>query len=148
MKVIDLGQYKRYGRNKANTVGKRKRKIKVKVDKWDHWNAEHTLALIILPVLKQLKAKLHGAGYTEDEDVPEELRSTVCKPKENLWDTDDNHFLRWDWILDQMIWSFDLLVNEDDVATFKLSIEEMRVRDDKINNGLRLFGKYYRGLWD
>jgi hypothetical protein len=148
MKIIDLGTYKRYGRNKTNAIGKRKRKIKVKVDKWDSWNAQHTLALIILPVLKQLKATQHGATNTDDEDVPLELKSTSCAPVENTWDIDENWFKRWDWILDQMIFSFDTLVNEDDEATLKLSTEDMLEREKRINTGLSLFGKYYRGLWD
>jgi hypothetical protein len=86
---------------------KRKRTIKVKIDPWDTWSMGHTLAYIILPMLKQLKATTHGAPYVDDADVPEELRSTNSGPKENEWDVDDNHFKRWDWVLDQMIFAFE-----------------------------------------
>lgn len=32
--------------------------------------------------------------------------------------------------------------------TFEVDREGLKAMDDRINNGLRLFGKYYRGLWD
>jgi len=86
---------------------KRTRTIKVKIDSWDTWSMDHTLSYIILPMLKQLKEKKHGAPFTDDEDVPEHLRSTAAEPKENEYDTDSNHFLRWDWIMDEMIFAFE-----------------------------------------
>ena len=79
----------------------------VKIDRYDTWNMDSTLARIILPMLKQLKDNKHGAPSVDDEDVPEELKSTSAPPRENEWDTDENWFKRWDWVLDQMIWSFE-----------------------------------------
>ena len=79
----------------------------VKVDYWDTWSMDHTLAHIVSPMLKQLKATKHGAPFVDDEDVPEELKSTSAPPKENEYDTDANHFKRWDWVLDEMIFAFD-----------------------------------------
>ena len=79
----------------------------VKIDRWDTWSMDHTLADIILPMLKQLQATKHGGPFVADEDVPDELKSTSAPPKENEWDTDDNHFKRWDWILDEMIFAFE-----------------------------------------
>lgn len=121
----------------------------VRIDKWDTWSMDATLAKIILPMLKQLKENKHGAPMTDDEDAPEELRSTSAPPKKNEWDVDENHFKRWDWIMDQMIWSFEEINND----TFwdrpgPVTAEVVRKNEDRINNGLRLFGKYYRGLWD
>jgi hypothetical protein len=129
---------------------KRKRTIKIKIDRWDTWSMDHTLALIVLPMLKQLNETKHGAPITDDEDVPEHLRSTAAEPKENEWDTDSNHFKRWDWIMDEMIWSFEQLVNDDDSQFWnpKFDKEAYEKHHERINNGLRLFGKYYRGLWD
>lgn len=83
------------------------RVIKVRIDPSDTWNMSNTLGYIILPMLKQLNEKKHGAPFTDDEDVPEELRSTSAPPKENDWDTDANHFARWDWIMEEMIWAFE-----------------------------------------
>jgi hypothetical protein len=84
----------------------------VKIDRYDTWNMDGTLAHIILPMLKQLKKDKHGAPFTDDEDVPESLRSTSAPPKKNEWDTDDNHQKRWDWILDEMIQAFECKVDD------------------------------------
>ena len=85
---------------------KRHRQVYVRIDKWDTWGMDHTLAQIILPMLLQLKASKHGAPNTDDIDVPKELWSTNAEPKENEHDTDSNHFKRWDWVLDEMIFAF------------------------------------------
>ena len=129
---------------------KRKRTIKIKIDRWDTWSMDHTLALIIVPMLKQLKETQHGAGLTDDEDVPEHLRSTAADPKENEWDTDNNHFKRWEWIMNEMIWTFEQLANDDDSQFWnpEFNKEAYEKHHERIKNGLRLFGKYYRGLWD
>ena len=46
-----------------------------KIDRWDTWSMDHTLGHIALPMLKQLRETKHGAPNTDDEDVPEYLRS-------------------------------------------------------------------------
>lgn len=147
----------------------------IQIDRWDTWSMDHTLADIILPMLKQLKATKHGAPFTEDEDVPEYLRSHMAQPKENEWDTDSLHFMRWDWILDEMIWAFEQKVIDDadgqffDHSAYKSSksgtdawLDDMtnavskvkydreghQVWQDRKANGFRLFGKYYENLWD
>ena len=154
----------------------------VKIDKWDTWSMDSTLSIIILPMLKQLRATKHGAPTTDDADVPEGLRSTDAPPKEDEWDVDENWFKRWDWIMDEMIWTFEqkqpdcdwehqyysgvhdtsfraiewdadgkALLHEQVKGpnnTFKVDREGMDKHQDRINNGMRLFGKYYQGLWD
>ncbi len=86
----------------------------VKIDKWDTWSMDSTLSMIILPMLKQLQATKQGSACVDDEDVPEELnlRTTDAPPKENDWDTDDNWHKRWDWVLGEMIWTFEQ-INSD-----------------------------------
>jgi hypothetical protein len=83
----------------------------VKIDYYDTWNLDSTLADIVLPMLKQLKVKKQGAPFVDDEDVPEHLRSTAAPPKENEYDTDANHFARWDWAMDEMIFAFECKVD-------------------------------------
>jgi hypothetical protein len=107
---VHIGRYRNYNRK---TQTQPERTIKVEIEKFDTWSMDHTLALIIHPMLIQLKATKHGGPLIDDEDVPENIRSTSAKPKENEWDTDDFHFDRWDWILDEMIWAFDQIVNDD-----------------------------------
>jgi len=84
----------------------------VKIDRWDTWSMDHTLSFIILPMLKQLKESKHGAPSVDDEDVPEQLKSTSAPPKEEEYAVDDNHFARWDYVLDEMIFAFEHLVDD------------------------------------
>lgn len=91
---------------------KRSRHVYVRIDRYDTWGMDSTLALIALPMLKQLQATKHGAPHVDDEDVPTELRSTSAPPKESEWDTDANHFKRWDYVLDQMILAFECKVDD------------------------------------
>jgi hypothetical protein len=84
----------------------------VKIDRYDTWSMDHTLADIVLPMLKQLKKDKHGAPFVDDEDVPEHLRSTAAPPKENEYDTDAHHFARWDWVMDEMIFAFECKVDD------------------------------------
>ena len=84
----------------------------VKIDRWDTWSMDHTLADIILPMLKQLQETKHGGPFVDDDDVPDELKSTSAPEKENEWDTDDNHFKRWDYVLDEIIFAFECKVDD------------------------------------
>jgi hypothetical protein len=138
----------------------------VKIDRWDTWSMDHTLAHIIHPMLVQLNETKHGAPFTEDKDVPKELRSTSAKPKENEWDTDEFHFARWDYILNEMIWAFEQELKDDDEhqffdhsdaigLPFEQAIGKIKVDRKGLNahqkrkaNGFRLFGRYYQNLWD
>ena len=91
----------------------RKQKISIRIDKHDTWSMDHTLAHIILPMLKQLKETKHGAPNVDDDDAPDELKSSSAPPKENEWDIDGNHFKRWDWVLDEMIFAFECKLNDN-----------------------------------
>ena len=96
--------------------GDEERKVEIEVHPYDSWDAGRTIAMIAVPILKQLQATKHGSPYTDDEDVPENLRSTSAKPKENEWDIDEFHHDRWEYILSEMIWALEQLVHnkEDD----------------------------------
>ena len=154
---------------------KGERKVKVRIDKYDTWNMNDTLAHIILPMLKQLKATKHGSQIVEDEDLPVHMRHG------NPDDECDNwvHY-KWDWVLNEMIWAFEQELDgdweeqfrhgkseieweivsgkeEDDSAMYQMNqlnpdywvdYEGMKQYNDRIQNGFRLFGKYYQGLWD
>jgi hypothetical protein len=148
----------------------RKRQVYVKLDKFDTWSADHTLALIILPMLKQLKATKHGAPNVDDSDVPSPLRSTAPGAKdkcEHEWDTDDNWHYRWDYVLNEMIWAFEQEVNDSDDDQFydhgekipgenimdsikRIKIDEvgLKAHHARKQQGFLLFGKYYQNLWD
>ena len=127
-------------------------KIEVHIDKWDTWDMDHTLAHIVLPMLKQLKETKHGSPNVDAEDVPINLRAPeedVLKYKD-LGETDPDFFKRWDWVLDEMIYAFDCKANKDEVY-MRFDIKDrigMEKEQDRISNGFRLFGKYYESLWD
>lgn len=149
-------------------------KMKIRIDKYDTWSMDHTLAPIILPMLKQLKETKHGSPFVDMTDVPQELRVNDVESKE-FWDNgdiDDKHHVRWDWVLDEMIWAFEQKVRDDwqsdyykydhvepnkNSEDFSESLglklvwedpEGHKAHQKRISNGFRLFGKYYEGLWD
>ena len=131
---------------KIGPVGRKNRAEKVVIDDTDVWNLDHSLALIIAPALKILKEKKQGAPFVDNEDVSEELRAsdedlhTYSKNGE----TDDRYFDRWDYIMDEMIWAFQQKLEDD----WDMEKEAYDSYFNRIDNGFRLFGKYYNGLWD
>lgn len=126
-------------------------KIKVKIDDWDTWSADYTLAQIILPLLIRLKDVKPGSPLVDDEDVPEVIRSTYARPKENEWDVDEFHHQRWEWVLNEMIWAFNEIIKEPVEDSFDIGSDDWHWRSCLYNERLRrafmLFGKYYQCLW-
>jgi hypothetical protein len=124
----------------------------VVIHQYDTWNMDHTLALIILPMLKQLKETTHGAPAVEFQDVPEELHPANPEEASKLYsqngETDENYFKRWEYVLDEMIYAFDCKANQDEAYIRFNDLEEAKKEQERISNGFRLFGKYYEGLWD
>lgn len=114
---------------------KKKRKINIHIDDYDVWNADHTLALIILPVLVKLKEVKHGSPCVDNEDVPEEIAKLDVHQK-------------WNYVLDEIIWTFEQLADPDKEYDLPSDRETQINYSNRITNGLILFGKYYRGLWD
>ena len=148
-----------------NKLFARKRKVEIKYHDHDTWNLDYTLALIIAPGLKQLKATNHGYGHVDDDDLP-----TTC-----LKDASGEE--RWEWLMDEMIWAFEQHGDEDDTdqyhhnrdqlemvftdkkATFNhqkdpnkpayfRDEEGLKKHEERKANGRRLFAKYYESLWD
>jgi hypothetical protein len=137
-----------------------KQKTSIRIDNYDTWSMDDTLAPIILPMLVQLKEDKHGAPMVDMKDVPKELRAT--KKQIDVYskggDVDPQHFERWDWILDEMIWAFEQKIKHDDpfdachdkCANYgdpvcKACLDETQ---ERMSNGFKLFGKYYESLWD
>jgi hypothetical protein len=166
-----IGKYPNYNKRTKKTPA---RKIRIQLDSWDSWNADHTIALIVLPILKQLKKTDKGAPHTDDEDVPEHLRSTAANSKKNESDVDKNWFKRWNWIMKEMIWAFDqhtkdwvdkfhhgrcdwkFIEQPDGSSRMEKGPKDTHWFDqagaeahaNRMKNGLRLFAKYFSELWD
>ncbi len=140
---------------------KKKRKIKIKLHRYDTWGMDHTLALIIVPMLKQLKATNHGYGMVDKEDVPESLHGTYGTDQESFYSKE-----AWDWVMDEMIWAFEQIEDSDsdsqffdhsdcdtedpfdDKSKIKIDKEGLKNHRARVKNGTILFGKYYQSLWD
>ena len=148
---------------------KQKRIEYVKLDPYDVWSVDHTLSIIAVPLLKKLKEVKHGAPCVDLADVPKHLHPTKAQQKKFQADgsTDDLFFKRFDWVLDEMIWAHEQIISDDGDSQFYDHTESRKETDfnksiskikvdrkgldayhKRIENGLRLFGKYYRNLWD
>lgn len=163
---VRLGRYA----NDEDDLETFERDVDIVIHRYDTWSMDHTLALIIVPMLKQLKETKHGAPNVDASDVPMYL-----KPKQleivrycEEGETDENWFKRWDYVLDEMIWAFEQIADDDNDGQFyddsgvdydesdinvrsrqlKVDREGLDEHHKRINNGTRLFGKYYRSLWD
>jgi hypothetical protein len=158
---------------------KKKRKISIRIDYTDVWSMDNTLALIVVPMLEKLRESVVSGPSVDDEDVPENLRSTAApaltEEQKNCGHTDDNWFKRWEWVLDEMIWTFkqhsndgweeqyysgevdwSLVKSEDSSGpilvtgpnhTFESDSEGIKKHRERMQNGRRLFAKYYESLW-
>jgi hypothetical protein len=170
-------------------ITNRKRKIKVRIDEYDTWSMDNTLAHIVLPMLKQLRDTKHGSPYVDQEDVPLELRlseredavfnhgsydKTLNATEEEIVAASEKFHAQWKWVIDQMIWSFEQELGEDDehknyydpyepnehVESDDLFDSDYKRKMGKFNHkkyivyherkqkGFTFFGKYFQNLWD
>ena len=151
-----------------------RQKTSIKIDKYDTWSMDHTLAEIILPMLYQLAKTKHGSAMVDAKDVPKHLRGDTDKDEELV-------HKRWDWVMAEMIFAFESKLQEPEWQsqfysgehdfydeprlsskgeiigyemkkgpndTFKIDMKGMKKYQARIQKGFTLFGKYYEGLWD
>jgi len=145
----------------------------VKIDNYDVWNFPETLGLIVLPMLKEIRKQKHGSPFVDDELVPDYLKSMNAQRVENEWDVDDNFHKRFEWALDEMIWSFSQLNTDweaqyrtgvSDIQwikldggtsqmvdgpnhTMKTDFDGMKRHQARMQHGFKLFGILYQSLW-
>ena len=172
--------------NKGNS----NRKIDIKIENFDTWSLDHTLASIILPALIQLKHTKHGvpSGFTDRIGGDFDNNLVFDFIKEDDTEVFDQLCDKWDEALDKMIWSFLQLSIEDDYDSqyhhgkMKIAWEKLpnelhpdpvtgvneplyqmvdknpgehwydhigsQEHEKRIQEGLELFGKHFRDLWD
>lgn len=167
---IDIGPYE----DRVNEVGERlDRRINIHLDDYDTWNMDYTLALIIVPMLKQLRDTGHGAPgdiieFQQTSNQAQDSFPFYGEEDDMAWSAGHQ---RWLKMLDEMIWAFEQVIEPQDNIFWKPKDKELPLdtvldeedilvnprsfdRDGfeqynkRIENGLTLFGKYYRGLWD
>lgn len=151
----------------CNWVQKFKRRQEyVRIDHYDHWNMDHTLSLIIAPLLVELKNHKHGYGFIDDADVPEHLQSKFGV-KHNDWDWDSLAEKRFEWFLDELIWAFTAHKSDDEhdqfydhgekiageslmdsVARIKVDQAGLDAHNARKQHAFNMFGKYFQNLWD
>lgn len=165
---VSLGKFPKKG----------ERKVDIKIDNFDTWNLDHTMAMIIYPALLQLKEIKHGLPSEFAEVGGEDYNSQQCF--DFYSETTSECFAlgvkRWDDVMDKMIWSFQQLCldnyddkyhhgeiklswSDEDAQGLSTMIDENPadhwydvvghiLHQDRIQEGLDLFGRYYRNLWD
>ena len=171
VKIGNYPTYRWYSKYIALVFGEKEQKVSVKLDRWDTWSMDATLAHIVVPMLIQLKKTTHGCPIVAFEDRPPELIGTI--PKEPHI-TDEFWEESWNWALDEMLfafksksedwegqfftgesdWVFEKSENGNTYMTeglnhnLTMDTEGMKMYQARITNGFRLFGKYYENLWD
>lgn len=163
-------------------------RVNVEVDDYDAWNADHTLALIILPILLELKenkmgipgqfSDVGGESYADQRsfDFYEDSYDEALAASERQWSD----------ILDKMIWSFQQIaldeyeqkyhhgeakydfVKSDKQYPNPISGQMentyqmidrnptehwfdhvgLALHEERIQEGLDLFAKHFRSLWN
>lgn len=163
-------------------------RVNVEIEDYDAYSLDHTLALIILPALIDLKNAKQGVPV-EFASVGGEYDSgpQVCFEfyNETYNEAFELGIKQWEEVLDKMIWSFQQLVEDDyhnqyhhgelkwDWAENKEEMfnpftgqieksysiidlnpgehwydsEGHKLHEERIQEGLELFGKYYTSLW-
>lgn len=162
------------------------RSINIQIDQWDTYSLDHTAALIILPLLLQLKNTQHGVPNEFAYRVGGDMDDNYCFDfiKDDDIEVFDKGCQRWSDTLDKMIWSFQQIAMDDYDSQYHHGqakiywkpieitnpstgqVEEMfemvdknpnehwydyighRLHEEKIQEGLDLFSKHFRSLWD
>lgn len=158
-----------------------KRKIDIHIDPYDTYSADHTLALIILPILLQFKQEKHGVpsefADVGGEDYAHQMSFDFYQ--ETHSESFDESCKKWDDILDHMIWAFMEIAKDDyqdkyhhghpdfnfvkdqvhptygqlyrmnnNNPDYWVDYDGIRLHEERIQQGIDLFAKYYKNLWD
>ena len=126
-----------------------KRKVYIKIDDYDVHDLDYTLSLIIEPALKKLLDDEWLSFKVDNEDLPKELQISEDEYKLISFTYSENDprmpeiYNRLEqqpkYIINKMIYAFNILNSTD-------SHEDEDYKKE-IDEGLRLFGKYFRNLW-
>jgi len=128
------------------------RKIDVRIDKYDTWNMESTLAYIVLPMLKQLKATTHGSPGDMIE-----FQQTSNSAQYSFDFYEEFEQINTDWEAQFHSGEHDFYFEEiNDYCIMKHGPNDTHKFDSEgyfkfqncMQEGFELFGKYYRNLWD
>jgi len=138
----------------------------IHIDSFDVWNCDSTLSYIIVPLLERYMQDDHGYFFVDNVDVPEHLQS-----EHDGWLNDDeNSKARYSWVMNEILWAMKQIRDDEEespdapewfLESFGINtnlskeheIERKEWSDacvmyeERILNGCRLFGKYFRHFW-
>lgn len=120
----------------ANAWVNRPLKHKIVIENFDVWSVDHTLSLIIVPMLEKVAENKQGSPCVENDDVPDWLWAPETTEG---YDIDENWHKRWEYVLGEMIWAMKEIQESEEKYTTEYQ--------NRMQNGCRLFGKYFRSLW-
>lgn len=126
-----------------------KRKVYIKIDDYDVYDLDYTLSLIIEPALKKLLNDEWLSFKVDNEDLPKELQISDDEYKLISFTYSENDprlpeiYNRLEqqpkYVINKMIYAFNIFNSTEK--------DEEEYYKTEINEGLRLFGKYFRNLW-
>jgi hypothetical protein len=139
----------------------------VKIDNYDVWGMDSTLAIIILPMLKKLKEDKQGVPSVNPEHLPDELVHETSNDEEINFKRMET---QWNWVLDEMIWAFEQAhpdtdweaqyhqptgntITDDPTSIFnglpetKFDTVGYQAHSERMQRGFTLFGRYFQALW-
>jgi hypothetical protein len=131
----------------------KKRKEYVRIDGYDVYSMDHTLALVIVPMLKELRKLKNGSPDVDNEDVPKHLQLSKRERKifdESGWNKrlkvtekevdfiNKKYHDRWDWVLMEMIHAFECELEEDWEKQFTSGVMDIN-HEETIVNGKKMF---------
>lgn len=151
--IVKLGEYPDCHCDGEEDVCKG-REVVVQIDPWDTWSLDTTLSKIIAPALIQLRDTTHGfpCDFEKFEDWVEVLNKMIFAHEAIASETWEDQFYTGEVDV-----SFVPVSDDEDAGstvvtgpnhTLKFDADGYDAFDARINEGLELFGKYYRGLWD
>lgn len=153
---------------------KRKRKVKAKIEPYDVWNADSTMAYVIYHILVKFQEE-NKCSYAvvKDEDIPEFIE---VFNRDFFLSNEEFERAKWGYVIDECIWTFEQLLPEtdweakyhsgninfsimssdDDKNVLVKGPNDTHIFDDegylkhskKIQNGLILFAKHFQNFWD
>jgi len=147
----------------------------IKIDDYDIWSLDHTLSMIILESLRKFKqsyidSEVKGipGPFLTDPEYENQMCFDFYQSAYNEQSDIDN----WIRTLDKMIYSFDSIVNDgkskffdhsectdlhenmsgdeftDSINKIKVDKIGLEIHYQKVDEGLLLFSKYFKNLWD
>jgi hypothetical protein len=151
----------------------KKRKEIVKIHDYDVWNLDYTLSLIILPSLKEYKEELLDNPWFPQTEEIKNLNDWVIIIDKMIWSfehivdeswedeyrdsykvktwlpkpkRDEKPFVRDEKITGSLISTCFGFYDKERFG--KSDYEGMKKEEEKIQEGLELFGKFFRFLWN